>query len=75
METKNPIFNFSAGPCILPQEVYARAAAELTNWNGTGISVMEMSHRGKDFISIAKQAENDLRLLMEIPSNFKIFFL
>jgi phosphoserine aminotransferase len=54
-------FNFAAGPAALPQEVLQQAASEMLDWHGTGLSVMEMSHRGKEFISIAKQAEADLR--------------
>jgi len=54
--------------------VLAQAQAELMDWNGTGMSVMEMSHRGKAFISIAEKAEDDLRALLDIPSNFKVFW-
>ena len=68
------IWNFSAGPCVLPEEVLKQAQADLLNWNNSGVSVMEMSHRGKDFKSIASQADKDLRELMGIPDNFKIFF-
>ena len=67
------IFNFSAGPAILPQEVLAQARDELLNWHGSGMSVMEMSHRGKEYMSI--QAEADLRELMGIPANYKVLFL
>ena len=55
-------YNFSAGPAILPEEVLKEAAAELVDYQGTGMSIMEMSHRGKEFISIYEQAEADLRL-------------
>ena len=55
------IYNFSAGPAALPAEVLARARDELVDWNGCGMSVMEMSHRGKEFMSIAAKAESDLR--------------
>src|SRR5690606_38998229 len=69
------IFNFSAGPAMLPAEVLARAADELLDWHGTGMSVMEMSHRGKEFIAIYEEAERDLRELLGVPANYKILFL
>jgi phosphoserine aminotransferase len=69
------VFNFSAGPAVLPEEVLQRAAAEMPDWHGSGMSVMEMSHRGKEFISIAAKAEADLRMLLAIPSNYKVLFL
>ncbi len=69
------IFNFSAGPAMLPAEVIEKAAAELTDWQGTGISVMEMSHRSKEFVSIAEKAEADLRELLAIPDSYKVLFL
>jgi len=69
------VFNFSAGPAALPTEVLERAREELLDWNGSGTSVMEMSHRGKDFMSIAAKAEADLRELMAIPDNYKVLFL
>jgi phosphoserine aminotransferase len=69
------IYNFSAGPAMLPREVMALAAAELTDWHGCGMSVMEMSHRGKEFLSIAEQTELDLREIMKIPDNYKVLFL
>ena len=69
------IFNFSAGPAVLPEEVLRTAAAEMLDWHGSGMSVMEMSHRGKEFISIADQAEADLRTLLAIPDNYKVLFL
>ena len=68
-------FNFSAGPANLPEEVLQQAAAEMLDWHGSGISVMEMSHRGKEFISIYEQAEADFRELLAIPENFKILFM
>jgi phosphoserine aminotransferase len=68
-------YNFSAGPAVLPDEVLARAGDEILDWHGSGMSVMEMSHRGKEFISIAEQAEQDLRELLEIPANYKVLFL
>ena len=69
------IYNFSAGPAILPSEVLQHAQQELLDWQGTGMSVMEMSHRSKEYKSIATQAEKDLRTLMAIPDNYKILFL
>jgi phosphoserine aminotransferase len=69
------IFNFSAGPAMLPAEVLARAGDEMLDWRGTGMSVMEMSHRGKEFISIAEEAESDLRELAGIPASYKVLFL
>ncbi len=68
-------FNFSAGPAMLPTAVIERAQAEMLDWNGSGMSVMEMSHRGKEYMSIAAQAEADLRALMNIPENYKVLFL
>jgi len=69
------IFNFSAGPAVLPKEVLQQAAAEMLDWHGSGMSVMEMSHRGPEFISIYKQAEADLRELLAVPANYKILFM
>jgi phosphoserine aminotransferase len=69
------VFNFSAGPAALPEAVLAQARDELLDWQGSGMSVMEMSHRGKEFMSIAAQAEADLRELMAIPDNYKVLFL
>src|SRR5688572_1958974 len=69
------VFNFSPGPAVLPQEVLEQARAEMLDWNGTGMSVMEMSHRGKAFISIAESAEADLRELLAVPKNYKVLFL
>jgi len=69
------IFNFSAGPAALPQEVLEQARDELVNWRGCGMSVMEMSHRGKEYMSIQAEAEADLRELLAIPANYKVLFL
>jgi phosphoserine aminotransferase len=69
------VFNFSAGPSVLPVEVLQQAAAEMLNWNGAGMGVMEMSHRGKAYQSIIDAADADLRELMGIPANYKILFL
>jgi phosphoserine aminotransferase len=69
------VFNFSAGPAALPEAVLKQAQTEMLDWNGSGMSVMEMSHRGKEFMSIAEQAEADLRRLMNIPDNYKVLFL
>ncbi len=69
------VYNFSAGPAMLPQAVIEQARDEMLDWQGSGMSVMEMSHRGKEFMSIASQAEADLRELMAIPDNYKVLFL
>ncbi|WP_412479550.1 3-phosphoserine/phosphohydroxythreonine transaminase [Azonexus sp. IMCC34839] len=69
------IWNFSAGPAALPEEVLKQAQEELLDWHGAGCSVMEMSHRGKEFTSIIEQAEADLRELMGIPEQYKVLFL
>jgi len=69
------VFNFSAGPAMVPEAVLLQAKEELLDWRGSGISVMEMSHRGKEFMSIAAQAEADLREIMAIPDNYKVLFL
>ncbi|HSH88004.1 MAG TPA: 3-phosphoserine/phosphohydroxythreonine transaminase [Methylophilus sp.] len=69
------IFNFSAGPAVLPKPVLERAQAEMLDWHGSGMSVMEMSHRGKEFTSILEKTEADFRQLLAIPSNYKVLFL
>ncbi len=69
------VYNFSAGPAVLPEPVLKQAAEEMLDWHGSGMSVMEMSHRGKEFIAIHAQAEADLRGLMAIPKNYKVLFL
>ena len=69
------VFNFSAGPAVLPEEVLRQARDEMLDWHGSGMSVMEMSHRGKEFISIADQAEADLRELLAIPNDYAVLFL
>ncbi|MBK7493811.1 MAG: 3-phosphoserine/phosphohydroxythreonine transaminase [Nitrosomonas sp.] len=69
------IYNFSAGPAVLPKEVLQQARDEMLDWHGSGMSVMEMSHRGKEFMSIAEKTENDLRELASIPRNYKVLFL
>jgi phosphoserine aminotransferase len=69
------IFNFSAGPAMLPAEVLARAGDEMLDWRASGMSVMEMSHRGAEFISIAEEAEADLRELLAIPAHYQVLFL
>ncbi len=69
------IYNFSAGPAVLPKEVLQQAQAEMLDWQGSGMSVMEMSHRGKEFMAIAADAEADLRELLGIPANYKVLFL
>jgi phosphoserine aminotransferase len=69
------VFNFSAGPAALPEAVLEQAAAEMLDWHGTGMSVMEMSHRGSDFMGIHAEALADLRELLAVPTNYKILFL
>ena len=69
------IYNFSAGPAVLPEEVLREAAEEMLDYKGSGMSVMEMSHRSKTYDSIIKESEADLRELMNIPSNYKVLFL
>lgn len=69
------VYNFSAGPAVLPEEVLREAAEEMLDYKGTGMSVMEMSHRSKAFQSIIDEAEQDIRDLMGIPSNYKVLFL
>jgi phosphoserine aminotransferase len=69
------VFNFSAGPAMLPQEVLRQAADEMLDWQGSGMSVMEMSHRGPEFIGIYERAVADLRGLLAVPANYKIIFL
>lgn len=69
------VFNFSAGPAMLPEAVLKHAQQEMLDWNHSGMSVMEMSHRGKEFMSIAEKAEADLRKVMNIPDNYKVLFL
>ena len=68
-------YNFSAGPAVLPLEVLKKAQEELVDWHGSGMSVMEMSHRGKEYMSIHEGAEKNLRKLMNIPDNYKVLFL
>ena len=69
------IYNFSAGPAVLPKAVLQQVQLELVDWHGSGMSVMEMSHRGKEFMGIAAEAEADLRELMGIPAHYKVLFL
>ena len=73
--TQHRPYNFSAGPAVLPEPVLQQAAAEMLDWQGSGMSVMEMSHRGKEFISIHAAAERDLRELLAVPPEFHILFM
>ncbi|NRF67938.1 3-phosphoserine/phosphohydroxythreonine transaminase [Aquincola sp. S2] len=68
-------FNFAPGPALLPEAVLRRAAEEMLDWQGSGMSVMEMSHRGREFTSIAEKAERDLRALLAVPPQFRILFM
>ena len=69
------VFNFSAGPAMLPTEVLEKAQQEILDWHGTGMSIMEMSHRGKEFMSVAEKAEADLRELLNISNDYAVLFL
>ena len=69
------VYNFSAGPAVLPESVLQEAAAEMMDYRGTGMSVMEMSHRSKAYQAIIDEAEADLRSLMGIPENYQVLFL
>ncbi len=71
----NRPYNFSAGPAAMPEEVLQEAAAEMLDWHGSGMGVMEMSHRGKEFGQIAQEAEADLRDLLAVPDHFKLLFM
>jgi phosphoserine aminotransferase len=73
--SKVRVFNFAAGPATLPLPVLEQVQAELPDWQGSGMSVMEISHRSKAFIRVAEQAESDLRELLAVPSNYKVLFL
>ena len=68
-------YNFCAGPAALPTAVLEKAQAEMLDWQGKGLSIMEMSHRSKDYVAVAEKAEADLRKLMNIPENYKVLFL
>jgi phosphoserine aminotransferase len=74
-QSQERVFNFAAGPATLPENVLLKAQSQLYNWNGSGMSVMEMSHRGKEFLSIIQKAESDLRTLLQIPSDYSVLFL
>jgi phosphoserine aminotransferase len=69
------VFNFAAGPAALPLEVLEQAGQEMTDWHGSGMSVMEISHRSKAFIAVATEAEADLRELLQVPSGYKVLFM
>src|SRR3989338_11442597 len=69
------VYNFSAGPAMLPTDVLIEAQAEMLDWQGTGMSIMELGHRGSEFKRVAEQAEADLRELMAIPKNYHVLFL
>uniref|UniRef100_A0A7N0UUW3 Phosphoserine aminotransferase n=1 Tax=Kalanchoe fedtschenkoi TaxID=63787 RepID=A0A7N0UUW3_KALFE len=74
-QSPDRVFNFAAGPATLPESVLRKAESELVDWNGSGMSVMEMSHRGKEFLSIIQKAESDLRQLLGIPDEYAVLFL
>ncbi|MEO7246439.1 MAG: aminotransferase class V-fold PLP-dependent enzyme, partial [Rubrivivax sp.] len=69
------VYNFSAGPAVLPEPVLRQAADEMLDWQGSGMSVMEMSHRGREFISIAEHAQARLRELLAVPASYKLLFM
>src|SRR5438270_10608522 len=69
------VINSSAGPAVLPESVLREAAAEMLDWHGSGMSVMEMSHRGKEVIAIHAEAESLLRKLLAVPANYKVLFM
>ncbi|HNU11813.1 MAG TPA: aminotransferase class V-fold PLP-dependent enzyme, partial [Rubrivivax sp.] len=69
------VHNFSAGPAALPESVLRQAAEDMLDWRGSGMSVMEMSHRGPEFMSIHAQAQADLRELLGVPSNYRTLFM
>ena len=73
VDAPKTVYNFSAGPCCLPKPVLAQAEADLIDYKGTGMSVMEMSHRGKAFTTIAEKCRSDIKRLLEVPDNFTIF--
>ena len=72
-EESKTVYNFSAGPCCLPKAVLRQAQADLVDYQGTGLSVMEMSHRSKAFTTIAEKARSDLKNLLSIPDNYQVF--
>lgn len=72
-EAQKTVYNFSAGPCCLPKEVLRQAAEGCVDYNGMGISVMEMSHRSKVFCTLADKARDDVRRILNVPDNFTVF--
>jgi len=75
MSDNSRVFNFSAGPAMIPTEVLKQAQTELLDWHSSGMSIMEISHRGADFTEVAQRAESDLRELLSIPDNYKVLFM
>src|SRR5690554_1877927 len=71
----NRVHNFSAGPAMLPEAVLSKAQAELLDWNDSGMSVIEVSHRGADFVECAARAEASLRRLLGVPENYRVLFM
>lgn len=69
------IYSFCSGPCVLPQEVLLEAQSSMLNYNSTGLSVMELSHRSKEFDAIMKSTEKDLRTLLHVPEDWKVLFM
>ena len=68
------VFNFSAGPAVMPEPVLSRIREDIPDWNGTGMSVMEVSHRSKEFVAVAEKATQDLRDLLTIPDDYSVLF-
>src|ERR1700704_5018002 len=75
IKTMRKVYNFNAGPAMLPDEVLLQAQAEMLDWHGTGMSIMELGHRGTDFQKVAELAEANLRELMGIPKHYAVLFL
>ncbi|XP_068658932.1 phosphoserine aminotransferase 2, chloroplastic-like [Aristolochia californica] len=73
--SQDRVFNFAAGPATLPENVILKAQSELFNWRNSGMSIMEMSHRGKEFLSVIQKAESDLRALLQVPGDYEVLFL
>lgn len=69
------IYNFSAGPAMLPETVFRTVGDELLDWHGTGMSIAEVSHRGEEFKKVVEESEHDLRELLAIPENYRIYFV
>ena len=69
------VHNFSAGPCILPKEVFEKSAESILNFNGSGLSLIEISHRSKDFVEVMEEARKLVREILNVPDNYEVLFL